>query len=136
MAQRSYGFHVDRGWSAWLGHLGKGFHLCCWRAKRYDGQRSFLLFRIAFGKVSAHISLVKYYEGASLPWHFDAEKGWHRAIIAVMKPAKRGGTLEVQGKPDVHTARFSIFDGRHCKHRLTTIEEGTRWIIMIQANAC
>lgn len=132
-----YGLCQDRGWAAWLGRLGQGFHVHLRRATRYDRFRSFISAHIGWRDWQFASTIVKYRTGGELPWHFDAAPHQrHLGIVVVLKPSGSGGQFEHRGKkPYFVSKHLIIFDGNECEHRVTKITNGNRWIVMFHLTA-
>lgn len=93
------------------------------------GYRKCLLAALAW-PVSFDLYLIHYPEGSEIPWHTDPVKGWeHHRINLVLKAPKKGGRFECNGI--FQPGRLHRLHPDIDRHRVTKIENGTRWVLSL-----
>jgi hypothetical protein len=75
--------------------------------------------------------LLRFPTGSSVPPHTDRVKqGRHYRLNIILRPAKRGGEF-VCARPIHVSGRLKLFRPDVEEHSVTTIAEGTRWVLSI-----
>ena len=75
--------------------------------------------------------LLRFPTGSSVPPHTDRVKqGRHYRLNIILRPAKRGGEF-VCARPIHASGRIKLFRPDVEEHSVTTIDEGTRWVLSI-----
>lgn len=75
--------------------------------------------------------LLRFPTGASVPPHTDRVKqGRHYRLNIILRPARRGGEFVCE-RPIHASGRIKLFRPDVEEHSVTTIDEGTRWVLSI-----
>jgi hypothetical protein len=75
--------------------------------------------------------LLRFPTGSSVPPHTDrVRQGRHYRLNIILRPAKRGGEF-VCARPIHASGRIKLFRPDVEEHSVTTIAEGTRWVLSI-----
>jgi len=102
-----------------------------WKEGRQKtGYDSLLLFLNPF-LVPFHVLILRFPEGSRIPPHKDRAKGFrHYRLNFLIKSAKKGGQFITEGS--IYQSKYvNFFRSDICKHEVTKIEEGSRYVFSI-----
>jgi hypothetical protein len=121
----------------WLHNLPKKDRVGLWKdvfkwkgGRQRSGYRTFLLFFNPFF-IPFHVLLLHYPAWSYTPFHVDPVPGkrHYRFNLSFWLP-KIGGTPLIV-KPYINTRRIQFFRSDLCPHSVSTVYEGTRWVLSI-----
>lgn len=109
----------------WWQHVGR------WQGGRQRGGYQKLLILIARWPLPFDVYLLRFPEGSEIAPHRDpVAQGQHFRLNLILKSARRGGDF-ICAEPIYASKRIKLFRPDACEHRVTRVEQGTRYLLSI-----
>lgn len=103
-----------------------------WQRGRQESGYDKMLLAQSPVPVPFDLWLLRYPEGAHIDWHTDpVNEGKHFRLNVLLKKAKRGGKFLTKKVPIFNHARAVLFRPDRDLHKVTEIQEGTRYVLSL-----